>query len=496
MTKSPYMTKKRLPLVHKSVSGTLILIDIFSFLISFLASYGLLALFSYEGGTGGSSTLGLSYQTRLPIFFSFAACILIVFMSKGLYHQRVAWWSRIETVFKTLVVGLVMDGFMHFIFNIPVSPLLIITNWMLAFGFMIIAHQLAYTALRRRRLWQIPSVLIGDAASIHDALAAFEGHRYAGYDVHTVLLRDKPGRKVDIAHLPARYKNIKVIEDADNYEEFISAHRNSYFILAMDSFRGDAKDRVIGHLDTLHVQYAVIPGIKKTNLYEMEARYFFGHDIMLLHTRDRSLFSAGQFVKRVIDVSAAATGLVVLAPLFAIIALMLKLDGQGGSIFYGGERIGRYGRSFRCWKFRTMEPDSDHLLKALLEKDPAARASWKKYRKLTNDPRIVSRTARFLRKSSLDEIPQLFNVLTGEMSLVGPRPILPDEQELFGVHLEHYMSVRPGISGLWQVSGRNSASFAQRVHWDVWYVRNWSMRGDIIILLKTFKAVLGRSGAF
>jgi lipopolysaccharide/colanic/teichoic acid biosynthesis glycosyltransferase len=144
-----------------------------------------------------------------------------------------------------------------------------------------------------------------------------------------------------------------------------------------------------------------------------------------------------------------------------------------------------------------MEPNSDHLLHELLERDPQAKADWETYRKLKQpDPRITTRTARIIRKTSIDELPQIWNVLVGNMSLVGPRPILEDEAQLFGDTLNHYFRVRPGITGLWQVSGRNDTSFQRRVYWDGWYVRNWSLWGDIVILFKTLSVVFGRRGAF
>jgi undecaprenyl-phosphate galactose phosphotransferase len=195
------------------------------------------------------------------------------------------------------------------------------------------------------------------------------------------------------------------------------------------------------------------------------------------------------------DIAVSATALLFLSPLFVAVILLLKLEGQGGMPFYGGRRMGYQGRMFRCWKFQSMEPNSEHLLEAYLEAHPQARADWEKYRKLSNDPRVTTRTARFIRKASIDELPQLWNVLVGDMSLVGPRPILEDEKEYFGDTLQDYMSVRPGLTGLWQVSGRNATSFMRRVYWDNWYIRNWSLWGDIVILIKTPLVLLNRKGA-
>jgi len=198
--------------------------------------------------------------------------------------------------------------------------------------------------------------------------------------------------------------------------------------------------------------------------------------------------------KRALDILGAGLLLFAAMPVFLVIAALVRLD--GGPVFYAHERIGRGGRSFGCLKFRSMVPDADRRLAALLERDPFARAEWDATRKLKNDPRITW-VGRFLRASSLDELPQLLNVLKGEMSLVGPRPVQANELAAFyGAAAQHYMSVRPGITGAWQVSGRNDTSYAQRVALDVAYASNPSLLTDLGILLRTPAAVLARRGAY
>lgn len=206
--------------------------------------------------------------------------------------------------------------------------------------------------------------------------------------------------------------------------------------------------------------------------------------------------TAGGFraaMKRSIDVVGAASALLLLAPVFAMIAFLVRRD--GGPVFYAHTRIGQNGLGFGCLKFRSMRTDSAEALAALLASDPAARAEWEATRKLRNDPRIT-RIGRFLRKTSLDELPQLINVLRGEMSLVGPRPVVAAElAEFYGAAAAHYMSVRPGITGLWQVSGRSDTSYAQRVALDVAYASQPSLWSDIKILARTPVVVLARKGA-
>ena len=194
----------------------------------------------------------------------------------------------------------------------------------------------------------------------------------------------------------------------------------------------------------------------------------------------------------------AIIALIIASPFMLIAAIMLKVEGQGGSVFYGGHRIGHQGKVFKCWKFRTMEPDSDHMLHEFLASNPKAKEEWDTFHKLKSfpDPRVTTKTAKFIRRTSIDELPQLWNVLKGDMSLVGPRPILENEVEIFGDAFHYYKQVQPGITGLWQVSGRNDVSFARRVYWDSWYVRNWSFWGDIVIMIKTLRVVFLGSGAY
>jgi lipopolysaccharide/colanic/teichoic acid biosynthesis glycosyltransferase len=168
---------------------------------------------------------------------------------------------------------------------------------------------------------------------------------------------------------------------------------------------------------------------------------------------------------------------------------------SGGSVFYRDRRMGRDGRLFSCIKFRTMVPGAETVLQRILEEDTEMREEYLKYHKLRNDPR-VTRIGFFLRKTSLDELPQLWNVLRGEMSLVGPRPYLPSESEDIGVAKSEILRVTPGITGPWQVTGRNYTSFSERVQMDAYYVRDWSVWLDLVLLARTLKIVIFRVGAY
>ncbi len=197
--------------------------------------------------------------------------------------------------------------------------------------------------------------------------------------------------------------------------------------------------------------------------------------------------------KRSIDIVGALAGLLFFIPLFALVYLLVRMD--GGPAIFAHSRVGRDGTSFKCYKFRSMVVDADRKLAEYLARDPAARLEWERHFKLVDDPRITP-VGRALRKTSLDELPQLWNVLKGDMSLVGPRPIVTAEGARYQDNIVCYYSCRPGITGLWQVSGRNDVDYESRVGLDVSYVKNWSLLLDAAIIMRTIGIVITRKGAY
>ncbi|MEF0940959.1 sugar transferase [Rhizobium sp. BR 362] len=202
----------------------------------------------------------------------------------------------------------------------------------------------------------------------------------------------------------------------------------------------------------------------------------------------------GGFLKRTFDVTAALMALIFISPIFVMLMLLVKLSDRG-PVFYGHRRIGHNGKTFRCLKFRTMVVDGDRVLKAYLQANPRAMEEWRATRKLQNDPRVTL-VGAVLRKLSLDELPQLINIIRGEMSVVGPRPVVEDELELYENAAIYYLQSRPGLTGLWQVSGRNDVSYASRVAFDTHYVKNWSLSSDVVIIAKTIPAVCLSRGSY
>ncbi|MCM2473499.1 sugar transferase [Rhizobium sp. CG5] len=202
----------------------------------------------------------------------------------------------------------------------------------------------------------------------------------------------------------------------------------------------------------------------------------------------------GGISKRGFDILAASLALVFFSPLFLLLMALVKFS-DGGKVFYGHRRIGHNGQSFHCLKFRTMRQDGDRLLQEYFLQNPAAYEEWRQTRKLQDDPRITL-VGGVLRKLSLDELPQLINIIRGEMSVVGPRPVVEDELEMYEAAAVFYLQTRPGLTGLWQVSGRNDVSYASRVAMDTQYVKNWSLLSDFVIVARTVPAVCLSRGSY
>lgn len=200
----------------------------------------------------------------------------------------------------------------------------------------------------------------------------------------------------------------------------------------------------------------------------------------------------GGWVKRTVDFIIAFIALALALPIMLLIAFLIRLT-MGGSVIFSHPRVGYRGETFYCYKFRTMVLDADRALSDLLSRDPVAAREWEEFRKISRDPR-VTRLGHVLRKSSLDELPQLINILRGDMSCVGPRPVVADELSRYGSCAEAYLSTRPGLTGLWQVSGRSNTDFSRRIRLDSQYVQEWSLLADLNILARTTFVVMRMTG--
>ena len=332
--------------------------------------------------------------------------------------------------------------------------------------------------------WGTRLIVVGSgglAARTHASLAREPqwGLRPVGF----VEDASMPGEAADSAHCLGTLERLDELADEFGVD---------WALLAVHSFDADELADLLSRTSGRIKHWIILPPLERFPSLWLEACEAARRPALTITNRLRHGWSLP--LKRALDLSVSITlGLAVL-PLVALIVVLIRL-GSPGPIFYGQERIGRFGRRFKAWKFRTMLPDADAVLARYLDEHPQLAAEWKANHKLRCDPRVTW-IGRWLRSTSLDELPQVWNVLVGEMSLVGPRPIVAGEIDKYAEHYEQYVQVLPGITGLWQVSGRNNTTYEERVSLDVYYVQNWSLWLDIYILACTAKVVLLCEGAY
>ncbi|MDB5296488.1 MAG: Undecaprenyl-phosphate galactose phosphotransferase, WbaP/exopolysaccharide biosynthesis polyprenyl, partial [Phycisphaerales bacterium] len=342
----------------------------------------------------------------------------------------------------------------------------------------------------RYRWWGYPTLVFGSVDAARGVIESLNASRETG--LRPVGVLDPAARPDDRRSV----LGVPVLGTPRRAPGLVRALGVHYGIVALPDLRGPEVTRIVSRyaarIPHVLVTSAIAPVAHGLPSLWRDVRDCGG--VVGVEVRNRLLERVPKIVKRGTDLALCAAAAVVVLPLAAALAVLVKLTSPG-PIFYGDDRIGMRGRPFRAWKFRTMSRDAQALLRRHLAEDPAARAEYEREKKLRNDPRIT-RLGRLLRSTSLDELPQLWNVVRGEMSLVGPRPILPDEVAKYGRVYQHYKGVRPGITGLWQVSGRNDTTYDERLHLVNYYVRNWSPWLDLHIIARTFAALVFRRGAY
>ncbi len=287
----------------------------------------------------------------------------------------------------------------------------------------------------------------------------------------------------------------KILGRVEETEIVVKNSKAQTIIITAPGMERDKLQNLISRMQPLVRNLSYVPDLIGTPMAGVEAQSLFSEEILMLHMKNNLALRRNRIYKRLFDLILTIVGGITISPVLIFLALCIKLDSKG-SVFYNADRIGKNGRTFKCYKFRSMHVNGDEILKDYLKHNPAKAEEWKKYAKLRDyDPR-VTKAGTWMRKYSLDELPQIFNVLLGNMSLVGPRPYLPREQKDIGENLSIITMCTPGITGYWQVSGRNDVSFQERVTMDTWYVRNWSVWLDIMYLAKTFQAVVFGKGAY
>jgi len=440
-----------------------------------IACAGLLTISWFVGPERAWAVGLLGWNHRF--FFGSAAAMLGYHATRGRYTSRVT--GRAEV--RSLVAGIVGAFGLCVVLSMLVHRFTVrflresVVLWFSIAVFQCAVRETARSILLGLGRWRLRTLVVGPESLRDRVTRALGADRALGVEVVHWLQPDTGTELEDQRPIQEQLRTV----DVD-------------FVLLAGGDPAAVQKEILRDLAQRRIPFGAIQPAARGRRFAGR-RYGLADGMVLelgLNRLDRALRLR---VKRAGEVVLAIALLVAMLPLFLLFALIIRAD--GGPTFYGQVRVGRGGRPFRCLKFRSMVHNADQVLADLLARDPEAAREWACDFKLKNDPRIT-RLGRFLRSSSLDELPQLLNVLRGDMSFVGPRPIVEAEVERYREDIDLYYLVRPGITGLWQVSGRNDVTYDRRVALDARYVLNWSLKFDAMIMLRTLPAVLRKSGAY
>jgi len=444
--------------------------------VGLLSVFGLLYLLASWGMPAGAL---LIYEA----FFGGLAGLVVVYAMGGLYRRRFSHpaLEMQRMGFLTLLTGTVAGGSVLVMTGAVVPAALLFAGGAIGAFVLPICRALTRILFARTEWWGVPAVIVSSGTSGAAVLSTL--NRWPEIGVRPVaLLSDTP--QDDVLDVPIRGGYEMVPYLARNFDI-------PYAILAMPQLTHAGRANLLAQYSKFFDHVFVVadsggaPALWTTG---RSGDGLFGYGV-----RNVALQPGARFVKRTVDVIGALVGTILLAPVLLGIALLIRM-GSTGAVFYRQERMGREGRIVTILKFRTMYADADQKLAEILESNPALREEYERYHKLENDPR-VTRIGSVLRRYSLDELPQILNVLRGDMSLVGPRAYMPSELAKMNGLSRAVLQSPPGMTGLWQVSGRNRLSFADRVNLDVHYIQNWSLWLDLYLLVRTGPVVLSGEGA-
>ncbi|GMO26532.1 MAG: sugar transferase [Termitinemataceae bacterium] len=349
--------------------------------------------------------------------------------------------------------------------------------------FFLFSRTIIRTFLHETKLGIIPAVVFG-AGEMGRSVIDKMLDKKTGYKPVLILDND--------VNTGEWYRDIPIIHDTTLGNHIVKTYKIKMAVVAIADISQSGLAKLLNRSVSAFRYNILIPNFSALNSIWMTVRDFDG--ILGFATSNQLNMPWNVFIKRAMDiVLTIVIGLIIAIPLL-LVAILVKVTSKG-PVLYGQPRIGRNGVHFKMWKFRSMHVDAEKKLKSLLESDPEARREWDENRKIKNDPRITT-LGKFIRRYSIDEFPQFINVLTGEMSLVGPRPLLLDEIEKYGKDFERIVSVIPGLTGLWQVSGRSNTDYGERIAFGIYYLQSWSPWLDIWILYKTVAVVIQGRGAY
>lgn len=438
----------------------------------------------------------------LARFYQFlVASILAVslFWAFGHYTRRRPFWDELHDTTKLLLIFACLEATITFLGGWRLPRVWLMGTWVMAIVLVPLSRYLIKSALMDMGWWARPTVIIGAGQNARDTAEAIDGEPALGFRVEAFLVppptwsRGGAGSGAGVSSIVIRGRSVPVRRLGENPEKVLRELGSPHIVVALESDDLWEVSKLLLGKKLPYSSLYIVPSIRGLPLVGMDMLHLFRQEVMMLRVQNNLARHIPQRIKRAFDFMGAFVLLMLLAPLLLLLMIATRMSGPG--VFFGHGRIGKNGKPFKCYKFRTMVPNAQQVLKDLLERDPVARAEWDRDFKLRKDPRVTG-VGAFLRRTSLDELPQLWNVLKGNMSLVGPRPVTEDELTRYGDKIDFFLEAKPGITGLWQVSGRNDVSYEERVRLDAWYARNWQLWFDLVILMKTVNVVFSGRSAY
>lgn len=431
----------------------------------------------------------MDYHIGGSYLYLWIPLVFLMFLgSSRAYTHMQSILENMKDIFYSVIYGLVTCLLVLYFFkeSLVASRLYVVLFGILVLFNIYCLRYIARVFLKHFHLLTEPVILIGAGKTAERVLRFYDGD--LGYRYNVIGLLD------DHPISPELTRQFLLLGTMDQAEKIIRQSGVKTIIITAPGLDKDKLTDLISRIQPYVRNISYAPDLIGTPMAGVKAQVLFSEEVLMLQLKNNLARRRNRLFKRCFDLFCTVTGGILISPILIIIAILVCKDNKGNVIF-AHQRVGRKGKLFPCYKFQTMVPDAQAKLEVYLKDNPEARKEWEETFKLTNDPR-VTKLGAFLRKTSLDELPQLWNVICGDMSLVGPRPIVTKEIKRYGEHFREYSMVLPGITGMWQASGRSDTTYEERVAMDTWYVRNWSVWIDLMYLFKTFKAVFCGKGAY
>ena len=460
----------------------MVIIDYISVICGIVSAYNLRLLLPFS-----ESDMVLHIDYWYAYIITPLVFISVLFLNHG-YKIDTAYWEKIKIIFRSITIGIVLSIVLMYAGHIlnNVSRLFVILSYGFILLYIIVFRYILARTLIKLNVLAIPVLLVGAGKTAELVDVHFSNMPLAMYKI-VGFVDDNPKSSV----LANKYECLGKFSDA---EAVIKKYNIPNVLVCAPGLESRKLVTLINKLQILVEKVTFVPELFGIPAANIQARGLMNEQTLILEVKNNLAQRRNRLFKRIFDITATVIGGILILPVALIVAILIYLDSPGPIVF-GHKRVGQGGKEFPCYKFRSMVPNAQEALEIYLKENPEAREEWERDFKLKDDPR-VTKIGKFLRKTSLDELPQLWNVLIGDMSLVGPRPIVRAEVEKYGEYINDFYLVPPGITGVWQVSGRSDTTYEERVLMDSWYVHNWSVWIDIVYLVKTVFAVIKSKGAY